>query len=121
MNDSKRPTLAAMEAALSAYRRTPSVDPATDGLSDDVKLFWTILQKSDELQSTVMAFAAELVSDRDLDEFDLEHVQELMASGKLSDDLMFKIGVMCEQFFWFGWHARGAMDDSEALERMTSD
>ena len=45
-----------------------------------------------------MALAAELVSDRDLDEFDLEHVQELMASGKLSDDLMFKIGVMCEQF-----------------------
>ena len=121
MNDSKKPTLAAIEAALSAYRRTTSLDPATDELSDDVKLFWTILQKSDELQSTVMALAAELVSDRDLDEFDLEHVQELMASGKLSDDLMFKIGMMCEQFFWIGWHARGAMDDTEALERMTSD
>ena len=46
MNESRKPTLAAIEAALSDYNTTPSVDPTTDELSDDVKPFWTILQQS---------------------------------------------------------------------------
>ena len=121
MNEPMRPTLEAIEAALSEYNRTLSVDPTTDELSDDVKLFWTILEQSKELQGTLMALAAELVSDRDPDEFDLAHVQELMTSGKMNDDLMFKIGMTCEQFFWIGWHARGAAEDAEALDRMTGD
>ena len=75
MNEPKRPTLAAIEAALSEYNRTPSIDPTSDELSDDVKLFWTILEQSQELQSTLMALAAELVSERDPAEFDLAHVQ----------------------------------------------
>ena len=41
MNESRKPTLAAIEAALSDYNTTPSVDPTTDELSDDVKPFWT--------------------------------------------------------------------------------
>ena len=42
-----------------------------------------------------------------------------MTIGQSNDDLMFKIGITCEQFFWVGWHARGAVEEAQELEDLT--
>lgn len=115
----KKPTLAAIEAALSEYNNTPAVDPTTDELSEDAKQFWTILQQSEELQGTLIGLAGGLASeDIPAGEFDFSHVQELAESGKLNAEFMFKISMVCEQFFWVGWHARGAIEDEDKLSGM---
>ena len=57
-----------------------------------------------------------MASDRNPDEFDLAHAKELIESGAVNADLMFKISMTCEQFFWVGRHARGAVEDAEKLE-----
>ena len=101
---------------MSEYNRTPSVDPVTDELSDDVKQFWTIMQHSEELQATVLGLAGGMVTDGSAGEFDLAQIQQAAKSGKLDADLMFKISMVCEQFFWVGWHARGAVEEAQQLE-----
>jgi len=31
---------------------------------------------------------------------------------------LYKVNMLCDMFFWVGWHARGAIDDRERLKRM---
>jgi len=31
---------------------------------------------------------------------------------------MFQVGMLCDMFFWVGWHARGAVEEAEQLKRM---
>jgi len=48
----------------------------------------------------------------------LKKAQELVAAGQLSEDVLQKVNATMGMFFWIGWHARGAAEDSDDMLRM---
>ena len=42
-------------------------------------------------------------------------LQRLTQTGDLKVGHLFKIAAVLDQFFWVGWHARGAVEDAEKL------
>jgi len=48
----------------------------------------------------------------------LKKAQELVAAGQLSEDVLQKVNATMVMFFWIGWHARGAAEDSDDMLRM---
>ena len=48
----------------------------------------------------------------------LEKAQDLIAAGQLDEDLLQKVNAAMGMFFWIGWHARGAMEAQDDLQKM---
>jgi hypothetical protein len=42
----------------------------------------------------------------------------LVAAGQLDEDLLQKMNAAMGMFFWIGWHARGAMEAQDDLQKM---
>jgi len=42
----------------------------------------------------------------------------LARAEHLNARLMFQVGMLCDMFFWVGWHARGAVEEAEQLKRL---
>jgi hypothetical protein len=103
----------AIEAALSAYHSEPG--PPAGQLSDQTRIFANIVAESDELKGALLGIAGALRTDAQREDFDLREVQRLGRFGKLNDEFLLKVAALCEQFFWVGWHARGAIDDAAKL------
>ena len=114
MNKAKRPTLEAVEAALSAYK--PIADETTGELSEDTRTFVNLMVQNERLRHELIGTAAMVGCPEGSDPMDW---QRLGLAGHLNANLMHKIMMLCDMFFWVGWHARGAIDEAERLERMT--
>ena len=60
-------------------------------------------------------------SDVPLGEFDFDEMKRMAESGELDEEDMFRIAVVCNKFFWLGWHARGAIEDQDKLSGLAGD
>jgi hypothetical protein len=106
MNEPLRPTAEAIEAALSAY----DAQRPDGSMNEEAVTFMTIMSSNERLRAEI-AGAADFVADDDLPEelkgeFTPEHLR------------LYKVNMLCDMFFWVGWHARGAIEEAEALKRM---
>lgn len=95
-----RPTAEAIEAAISAY----------DSQHDDGSDFIRIMSSNDRLEAEIYG-AAEFVRDLDLP-------AELTAQLTPEDVRFFKVNMLCDLFFWIGWHSRGTVEEVAQRERM---
>ena len=125
MDKSKRPTKAAIEAALSAYYG--EVDESADKtriLPEQERIFAQIVAGSDDLQGALIAIVSALVltGPEEASSADVakspEKFRELARAGRLSEDTLRKLHNVMSMFFWVGWHARGAMDAQDDLQTM---
>ena len=121
MDPIKRPTKAAIEAALSAYYG--EVDEATrnDMLPEHQKVFDEIVMESEDLQGVIIGVSTAVTKSPFEDaptENLLKKAQDLVAAGQLDEDLLQKLNAAMGMFFWIGWHARGAMDAQDDLQKM---
>jgi hypothetical protein len=113
MNEIKRPTANAIEAALSAYQ--PIVDEETLEFGEDTTLFLNLVNQNDRLKGEMIGIAAALSVPEGKDYRDW---QALAKSGHLNPTLMRNVQLLCDMFFWVGWYARGAVDEADQLKRM---
>ena len=121
MNPIKRPTKAAIEAALSAYYGEVDEAARKDALPEHQKIFEEIVMDSQDLQGVIIGISTALTLGRFEDapiDNRLERAQELVAAGQLSEDVLQKVNAAMGMFFWIGWHARGAMDAQDDLQKM---
>jgi hypothetical protein len=105
MNEPLYPTAEAIEAALSDY----DAQRPDGSLNDEGELFMEIMASNERLRAEIHR-AAEFVGELDvppeMTEFTAEEIR------------LYKVNMLCDMFFWVGWHARGAIDDRERLKRM---
>jgi len=105
MNEPLYPTPEAIEAALSAYDAQ-----RPDGfLNDEGKLFMEIMASNERLRAEIhraAEFLKELDVPPEIAEFTAENIR------------LYKVNMLCDMFFWVGWHARGAIEDRERLRKM---
>lgn len=121
MHAIKRPTKAAIEAALSAYYGEVDEAAREDALPEHQKVFDEIVMDSEDLQGVIIAVSTALTSGPFEDaptENPLKRAQDLVAAGRLDEDLLQKMNAAMGMFFWIGWHARGAVEDSDEMLRM---
>ena len=121
MNPIKRPTKAAIEAALSAYYGEVDEAARKDALPEHQKIFDEMVMDSQDLQGVIIGISTALILGRFEDapiDNRLERAQELVAAGQLSEDVLQKVNAAMGMFFWIGWHARGAMDAQDDLQKM---
>ena len=52
------------------------------------------------------------------DQYLFKKAQDLVAAGQLDEDLLQKMNAAMGMFFWIGWHARGAMEAQDDLQKM---
>ena len=105
MNEPLYPTPEAIEAALSAY----DAQRPDGSLSDEAQLFMEIMVSNERLRAEIhraAEFVGELNVPPEMTEFTAEEIR------------LYKVNLLCDMFFWVGWHARGAIDDRERLKRM---
>ena len=116
MDKTKRPTKAAIEAALSACYA--EVD-AAKGIPDQQRIFDEIVMNSEDLQGAIIGVAVTMdPQEHELPEDTFKKAQELLASGDLREDILQRINAVVGMFFWIGWHARGAMEAKDDLQKM---
>ena len=96
MNNSSKLTVAVIEAGVSAYS---SALHDTGEISEDTLSFLKLVAESDRLRAEIDRFI------------------ELMMEPESDDNKReVRVGLICDLFFWTGWHARGAIEDQERLE-----
>jgi len=94
----KRPTKAAIEAALSAFYA--EVD-AAKGVPDQQRIFDEIVMNSEDLQGAIIGLGVAVTMDpqeQELPEDTFKKAQELLASGDLREDVLQKINAVVECF-----------------------
>ena len=102
-----RPTAEAIEAALSAY---DSQHQEEEVVGDDALEFIKIMSSNDRLKAEIHG-VADFVAEVDLPlELDVELTPEVVR--------LFKVNMLCDMFFWVGWHSRGAIEEADQLKRM---
>jgi hypothetical protein len=117
----KRPTKAAIEAALSAYYGELDEAARKDALPEHQKVFDEIVMDSEDLQGVIIGISTALTISPFEDaptENLLKKAQDLIAAGQLDEDLLQKVNAAMGMFFWVGWHARGATEDADEMLRM---
>ncbi|HTG74775.1 MAG TPA: hypothetical protein VMB70_13460 [Terriglobia bacterium] len=121
MDPIKRPTKAAIEAALSAYYSEVDEAARKNTLPEHQKVFDEIVMDSEDLQGVIIGISAALTMSPFEDaptENLLKKAQDLVAAGQLDEDLLQEMNAAMGMFFWIGWHARGATEDSDDMLRM---
>jgi hypothetical protein len=101
-----RPTAEAIEAALSAYDSQHQEGTAFDDGLEFIK----IMSSNDRLKAEIHG-VADFVAEIDLpleSEFDL--TPEVVR--------LFKVNMLCDMFFWVGWHCRGALEEADQLKKI---
>ena len=106
MDKPVRPTAEAIEAALSAYDSQHQEGTAFDDGLEFIK----IMSSNDRLKAEIHG-VADFVTEDDLSaELDAELTPEFVR--------LCKVNLLCDMFFWVGWHSRGAIEDADQLKRM---
>jgi len=120
MDPIKRPTKAAIEAALSAYYGELDEAERKNVLPEHQKVFDEIVMDSEDLQGVIIGISTALTMSpfEDTPTNLLKKAQDLVAAGQLDEDLLQKMNAAMGMFFWIGWHARGATEDSDDMLRM---
>ena len=120
MDPIKRPTKAAIEAALSAYYGELDEAERRNVLPEHQKVFDEIVMDSEDLQGVIIGISTALTMNpfEDAPTNLLKKAQDLVAAGQLDEDLLQKMNAAMGMFFWIGWHARGAAEDSDDMLRM---
>ena len=121
MDAIKRPTKTAIEAALSAYYDEVDEAARKDDLPEHQKVFDEIVMDSEDLQGVIIGISTTLATGPFEDaptENVLEKAQDLIAAGELDEELLQKVNAAMGMFFWIGWHARGAMEAQDDLQKM---
>lgn len=111
MDEPIRPTKEAIEAAISAYK-TPIV------LTEEMDTFQELLKTSGAFNGTAYGSCAAVLSTAQeiYQEVDPEEIAAFIAAQDPAAVSRFLHAVM--QFFWIGWHARGAQEDARRLAKM---
>jgi hypothetical protein len=121
MDPIKKPTKAAIEAALSAYYADVDEAARKNALPEHQKVFDEIVMNSQDLQGVIIGISTALTlgpfEDARMENL-LKRAQELVAAGQLNEDVLQKVNAAKGRFFWIGWHARGATEDSDDMLRM---
>ena len=121
MDPIKRPTKAAIEAALSAYYGEVDEAARKDALPEHQKVFDELVMGSEDLQGVIVGMST-AVTMRSFEDAPTENLlkkaQDLMAAGQLDEQLLQRMNAAMGMFFWIGWHARGAMDAQDDLVKM---
>jgi hypothetical protein len=101
-----RPTAEAIEAALSAYdSQHQEGDVQDDGLE-----FIKIMLSNERLRAEIHG-VADFVTENELSaELEAELTPEVVR--------LWKVNLLCDMFFWVGWHCRGAIEEADQLEKM---
>jgi hypothetical protein len=120
MDPIKRPTKAAIEAALSAYYGELDEAERRNVLPEHQKVFDEIVMDSEDLQGVIIGISTALTMNpfEDAPTNLLKKAQDLVAAGQLDEDLLQKMNAAMGMFFWIGWHARGATEDSDDMLKM---
>jgi hypothetical protein len=121
MDNSKKPTKAAIEAALSAYYGELDEAARKDDLPEHQRVFDEIVMDSEDLQGVIIGVSTALTlgpCDDAPTENLLKKAQDLVAAGQLDEDLLQNLNAAMGMFFWIGWHARGAMEEQDDLQKM---
>lgn len=121
MHKSKRPSKAVIEAALSAYYGEVDEAARSDDLPEHQKIFDEIVMDSEDLQGVIIGVSTALTIgpfEESPTENLLKKAQDLVAAGRLDEELLQKMNAAMGMFFWIGWHARGAMDAQDDLQKM---
>ena len=106
MNKPVFPTAEAIEAALSAY----DSQHQEGAFQDDGLEFMEIMSSNDRLKAEIHG-VADFVTDNDLPaELEAEFTPEVVR--------LCKVNLLCDMFFWVGWHSRGAIEEADQLRRM---
>ena len=112
--DIKRPTAESIEAAISALE--PPLDVEADVLSDDTQTFVNLMFNNERLRLELVAvFNAIGCCPEDSDPTDW---RGLAKAGHVNPNLMRKVTLLCNMFFWVGWHTRGAVEEAEQRKGM---
>jgi hypothetical protein len=106
MNKPLRPTAEAIEAAFSAY----DSQHEEGTVHDDGLEFIKIMLSSDRLNAEIHG-VADFVRELDLP-------ADFTAQLTPEDVRFFKVNMLCDLFFWIGWHSRGAVEEADQLKRM---
>ena len=120
MDPIKRPTKAAIEAALSAYYGELDEAERRNVLPEHQRVFDEIVMDSEDLQGVIIGISTALTMNpfEDAPTNLLKKAQDLVAAGQLDEDLLQKMNAAMGMFFWIGWHARGATEDSDDMLKM---
>ena len=121
MHPIKKPTKAAIEAALSAYYGEVDEAALQNALPEHQKVFDETVMDSEDLQGVIISVSTALTMSPFEDaatENLLKKAQDLVAAGELDEDLLQKMNATMGMFFWIGWNARGATEDSDDMLRM---
>jgi hypothetical protein len=103
----------AIEAALSAYE--PIANEETGELSEDTQAFLDLMLNNERLRLELSSVQNAIGCPEGFDPLDW---QGLAKAGHVNPQLMQKVTMLCDMFFWVGWHARGAVDEADALNKM---
>jgi hypothetical protein len=120
MDPIKKPTKAAIEAALSAYYGEVDEAAHQDALPEHQKIFDEIVMDSEDLQGVIIAMSTAVTISPFEDaptESLRKKAQDLMAAGQLDEDRLQKMNAAMGMF-WIGWHARGSMEAQDDLQKM---
>jgi len=108
-----------LEAAVSAYYGEVD-EAARKERPSGAPVFDEIVMDSEDLQGVIIGVSTAVTISPFEDaptENLLKKAQDLVAAGQL-DDLLQKMNAAMGMFFWIGWHARGATEDSDEMQRM---
>ena len=114
MHELKQPTKEMIEAALSEHQHILNyASGRTDQSIEQLRIFWEIWKASRELQTEVKRIA---------EKFDSKELENWMAGfgplPPLPPDAPtpneIRVLTTAEEFFFIGWHARGAIDEAES-------
>ena len=106
MNEAKTPTLESIEAALKTYDANRAQKAAA--VDKDSQAFIKLVGNNERLKREIFNVIKFLI--------DIDVPLELTCLNLV----IFKFNELCEVFFWVGWHARGAAEQSVGLKRMAA-
>ena len=115
IEERKKPTIESLEAVLTAYLNSSLIDERRQE-----QLFWfqDAVKASSLLKDVILALTDACA--RRYEDMDLEPLRKVM--GRLPTKEEFephRVMTIAAQFFFYGWHARGAIEDAEKLKGMS--
>lgn len=116
MDQLKRPTVEAIEAALSDNLHQSSTK--TEDKQQQVSWFQNAVEQSRHLKAAILGLT-DVVSER-YEDLDQDHFRKVL--GRVPTKEQFeehRVMAIAAHFFFLGWHARGAVEDADRLKRFT--
>ena len=99
----------------------PSEEEILEGdVWGEIELFNKHVMASDRIKGELFGIVAALYDEGAAGETEqailLERFQGLLKSGKISEHQVQLVTQACRQFFFLGWHSRGAVEDAEKMK-----